>query len=222
MGTIQILDTALNVLEIVSCITGFILFKKLRGSYWRWFPYYLAFIVVAEFTGKYFLEHKMLAACEKFCNLFEVPVEFLFFFWLFYRNFRESKYRKIPLMCIAAYLLCWLTDNLFLSKMNFWFYSFSYTCGNLLLLVLILTYFIGLVTTDAILKYKQDMLFWVSTGLLLFYLGTFPYYGLRNTLVYNYKQLYITYSYIMYILNCLMYLMFTFSFIWGKPNSRSL
>jgi hypothetical protein len=219
MGTIQVLDILLFAFEVISCITGFVMSKKLNSNHWKWFPYYLTFIVLAELPGKYFLAQHMYEECTMYYNIIVIPIEFSFFYWLFYMQFRLSKQKNIPIFCGAIYLLCWSIDNFYLTKVDFWF-SFSYTCGNILLLVLILTYFINLVTTDAILNYKQDMLFWVSTGLLLFYLGTFPYYGLRNTLVYNYRQLYITYSYIMYILNCLMYLMFTFSFIWGKPNLK--
>ncbi len=65
------------------------------------------------------------------------------------------------------------------------------------------------------------MLFWVSLGLLLYYLGTFPYYGLRNTFVKDFHDVFVTYTYIEYFLNSLMYLMFTISFIWGNPNIES-
>ncbi len=65
------------------------------------------------------------------------------------------------------------------------------------------------------------MLFWVSLGLLLYYLGAFPYYGLRNVLARDFQGVYITYTYIVYVLDILMYLMFTISFIWGKPNIAS-
>ena len=219
MGIIRVLDTSLFVCELVSCIAGFLFYQKLRNTYWKSFPNYLAFIVAAELPGKYFLAHRMYNACKMFYNLFEIPVEFLFFYWVFHMYLKTTRYKRLPVLFVVTYLICWLADNLYLSKMSFWF-SFSYTCGNLFLLVLILVYFIGLVTSDAILNYKTNMLFWVSTGLLLFYLGTFPYYGLRNTLIYNYKNLYTTYSYIMYVLNCLMYMMFTLSFVYGRPDIK--
>lgn len=65
------------------------------------------------------------------------------------------------------------------------------------------------------------MLFWISLGLLIYYLGAFPYYGMRNVLAKEYKEIYITYGYIIYVLDILMYVMFTISFIWGKPNIAS-
>ena len=89
------------------------------------------------------------------------------------------------------------------------------------MLILILSYFFQLVTSNSILNFKNNMLFWVCLGMLLYYLGTFPYFGLRNTFATNFQDVFNTYTYIAYFLNALMYLMFTISFIWGKPNIES-
>jgi len=154
-------------------------------------------------------------------NYFEIPIEFTFFILLFRRAFKLTRIYWLPIVCLIVYITSWLMDVFFFGKWEFIFNSFSCTIGNLLLLILILSYFIQLVTSNAILTFRNNMLFWVSLGLLLYYLGAFPYYGLRNTIAYNYREINITYTYIMYVLNCLMYLMFTISFIWGKPNIES-
>jgi hypothetical protein len=208
-------------MEALACISGFLYWKKIKASYWKWFPVYLLFVVLSEFAGHYFRFHGMVQANKDFFDYFEIPVEFFFFFWVFYNSFENPKNKRLPIVCAGIYLVCWLTDVLYFSNHVYWFYSFSYTIGNLLLLILILRYFIQLVTSDAILTFKNNMLFWVGTGLLLYYLGTFPYYGLRNTMVNGYHDLFQKYSYIMFILNCLMYLSFSFSFIWGRPNTTS-
>jgi hypothetical protein len=212
----------LQVLEFVACVTGLIYWRKIRTSVFKWFPAYLGFIVISECVGQMLNKPGMENANHAFFNYFEIPVEFLFFFWLFYITGKDNKYKALPLVCAGLYLLCWLTDTLYLSKMHFSFYSFSYTMGNLLLLVLIMRYFILLVTSNHILGFRNDMLFWICTGLLLYYLGTFPYYGLINTFGILYPKLYSGYSLVMYALNSLMYLMFTFSFIWGRPSTKSL
>ena len=48
-----ILRLLLNLFEILSCITGFIYWNKLKNNYWKWFPIYLSVITVLEVTGKY-------------------------------------------------------------------------------------------------------------------------------------------------------------------------
>jgi hypothetical protein len=215
------LEIALNILELAAFVSSIIFWKKIKNSYWKYFSLYLLLIVISETIGRYLTHHNMDTANHQFYNYFEIPMEFTFFYWLFYRAQNKSKFRWLPIVCAAVYCASWLTDIFYFSKMQFVFYSFSYTVGNLLLLVLVLRFFIQLVTSDDILTFSQNMLFWVSLGALMFYLGTFPYYGLRNSIAYNYREIYITYSYIVYILDCFMYLMFIFSFVWGKPNIRS-
>jgi uncharacterized membrane protein YfcA len=211
----------LNILEASAFVSSIIYWRKIRNTYWRWFSFYLLFIVISEAIGAYLATRETNTLNNAFFNYFEIPMEFLFFFWLFSRSFKKTKYSWLPVVCSGVYVLSWVLDIIYFNKMRFIFYSLSYTVGNLLLLVLILQFFIRLVMSDEILTFRKNMLFWVSSGLLLFYLGSFPYYGLRNTIAYNYQDIYTTYSYIAYILNCFMYLMFIFSFVWGKPNLRS-
>lgn len=215
------LFTILRVVEAIACVAGLVSWRRWRGSCFRGMPVYLVFIVLSECVGAVLIANDMVGANKAFYSYIEIPVEFLFFFLLFHCAQRQQRGKWLPAVCAAGYLMCWLADLLYFSNQWFWFYSFSYTVGNLFLLILILRYFITLVASDAILKFKEDPLFWISTGLLLYYLGTFPYYGLRNIFGLYHQDLYITYSYIMYVLNCLMYLMFTLSFIWGKPSIKS-
>ncbi len=213
---------ALNILRIaeaMACICGLIFWKKVEGTYWKLFPFYLLFIVFSELLGYYTKVHQLLTINNYYFRFLEIPAEFLFFFYIFYQAFKDKKYRWLPLACSGLYILCWLIDMFGMGKHRFWFSSFSSTIGNLLLLILILGYFIQLVTSNAILDFKRDMLFWVSTGLLLFYLGTFPFYGLENMLYHYYRDVYNDYKFVASILDSSMYIMFAFSFIWGRPKN---
>ena len=219
----QHLLTILRIMEAIACIAGFLAWKKIKDSYWKWFPVYLAFIVVSEFIGNYTQVHHLEHLNKAYFNYFEIPIEFLFFFWIFHMAFRRIIYSHLPMICTCIYIACWLADifylRIYFNQSKFWFDSFSNTMGNLLLLILILRYFTELVSSDAILHFKSDMLFWVSTGLLIFYLGTFPFFGLYNILARVDQEFFLTYKYIMYVLNCIMYLSFTFSFIWGRSTN---
>lgn len=209
----------LNFFELLSCIIGFYFWYKIRGSFWKWFPIYLAIILVTEFTGKYI----MLVLKDQVLNgelyrYFGIPVQFLFFFWLFYQYFSADKERKWPVIGAVIYGLSWLTEIFFLQGVRGWFMSFSYTMGNIVLLVLIILFFIKFINSQEILNYKQSMMFWVSLGLLSFYLGTFPFYALRNTLAVSYPDIFYAYLKINYVLDYLMYVFFTIAFICGRPK----
>lgn len=204
--------------EAGATLTGFICFPKVRNSYWIVFPFYLLFITAADVSGT-FMATKVNTI---FFNDIVIPAEFFFFYWLFHESFKKTRYRLLPVICAASYVVAWLFDVIILKSHGSAFYFVSYTVGNLLLLILILLFFTRLVTSDAILSFRQNKLFWVSLGLLMFYLGSFPYYGLYNIISKKYYNLNIIYSEVVEVLNCLMYLMFTFSFAWGKRNIQSL
>jgi hypothetical protein len=224
-----IIQIGLYFFEFLACLMGFIYWKKIKDTYWKWFPIYLAIVVLVELTCKVIVEtlddssnlvnpyrgSNINAAIYRY---FGIPIQFLFFFWLFRQYFSKQKKHKWPLIGAAIYILSWITEQLFFEHVDTWFMSFSYTIGNIVLLVLIILFFIRFVNSEAILKYKHSMMFWVCLGLLAFYLGTFPFYALRNTLYKTNKSVFSIYSYVSMGLDYLMYIFFTISFIWGRPK----
>lgn len=209
----------LNALEILACVTGFLYWKKIRHTYWRWFPVYLGIIVLTEFAAEYFSYARAQFGINiDIYRFFGIPFEFLFLFWLFHQYFGKSLKIKWPLISAAIYLICLFIDLIFVGKMKLFFDSFSYTIGNILLLVLLLMFFLKFTESDEILEYRSSMMFWVCLGLMIFYLGSLPFYGLRTTLYYMDRNFYYTYFYIQFGLNYLMYILFTLSFIWGKQK----
>lgn len=219
MDNTSLIRWGLNALELLACITGCIYWKKIRHSYWKWFPVYLGVIVAIELSAKYIREVLNNVNLNSRIYLFlGIPLQFLFFFWLFWKYYRNSKAGRWPLAAAGLYIVCWITDIIAYSKEQVRFFSFSYTAGNILLLILIITFFVRLVQTDEVLAFKSNMMFWVCLGLLLFYLGTFPFYGLRNTLRVNYPALFNVYWYIQFGLNYCMYISFILGFIWSRPK----
>lgn len=211
---------ALNAFEAIAFVTGFIYWNKLKTTYWKYFPVYLFCIFLCEMAGKYMKLHGMKEANKLFFNHFVINAEFLFFYWLFYRSFSRSKNKKVAFAFICIYITGVFMDMGYVSKYEYWFSSFTYALGVVLMLILIALYFIQLATSDeAILQVRTNMLFWICVGLLFFYVGTFPYYGLRNTLWRNYKDVAKVYSYFSFGLNYFMYFMFAFSIICGKPKA---
>ena len=206
------------MLEAVACTTGFIYYKKFKGTYWVVFIGYLLFIVLCENAGAVINSYQLDEINTVFYNYLVIPVEFMFFFWLFYRSLTGSRFIWLPIVCGGVYLASWLVDIIYVSRLHFFFTSMSYTIGNLLLLILILQFFAALVSSNSILVFKRNIMFWVSLGLLIFYLGSCPFYGLFNLLAYKHRYLYIAYCQVVFGLNYLMYIMFTISFIWGEPN----
>ena len=207
--------------EAMPFIISLFYWAKVKNNYFKWFAIYLFYIFIADIGGSFIDRSITVKYNEIYYDYFVIPVEFLFLFWLFHKTFQFKENKRLPIICAGMYLFSFLVDVFYFSKHQFPFYSFSYSIGNLLLLILILLFFIQLTNSDAILNYRQDMMFWICLGLLIYYLGTCPYYGLKNTFAYKYKKIRDVYNRIALVLDCIMYLRFTFSFIWGKPNLQS-
>lgn len=209
----------LNILELLSCIVGFMYWNKLKQTYWRWFPVYLGVIILSEITGEYFLHvrHDLETNIAVY-SYFGIPIQFFFFYWMFYKQFKNSNKSKWPLISAAVYFACLIADLFYISKIKFYFESFSYIIGSIFLLILILIYFTGFIKSEEIIKYKTSMMFWVCVGLMLFYVGAIPFFAFRKALYVQYRSFFYIYWYTQFGLNYLMYLSFMLSFIWGKPK----
>lgn len=221
MDKYSLMRQCVTYAEIIACLTGFIYWKKIRDTYWRWFPVYLLAIVIAEGTAKYVdevLNNRQLNVL--IYQFFGIPVQFLFFFWLFYRFFKDNNYTresKWPLLGVIIYLSAWFVELFFLRGTKLWFFSFSYTVGNVILSVFVLAFFARFINSDKILGYRSDMMFWTCLGVLLYYFGALPYYGLYNTIG-GFPEFANIYWFFQMTFSCLMYLFFTIAFIWGKPK----
>jgi hypothetical protein len=217
---IDVLRLILNALEITACVAGFLNWKKIRATYWKFFPVYLAVIIIAEFIGKYLKYQNLARANLALYNYFVIPLEILFFTWLFHKAFAQTTFRRLPVAAACIYITCWVADMFIIPKGSYtWISSFSYTAGNVLLLVLILTALYKLATGNAIIFIKTNMVFWVCMGLFVFYSFSLPFYGMGNYLYNHYRNIYTSYFHIIYFLNYIMYALFTIAFIWGKPKS---
>lgn len=209
----------LNVFELLAAVTAMLQWKKIKHSYWKWFAIYLVIIaateIFAEYVGYYLKNEQLNAAINIY---FSIPLQFIFFFWLFYKWFQNNDKKKWPIAGIVVYLLSILVEVLLFKEQQLWFFSFSYVTGNIILLLLTLMFFFGFIRSQQVLHYRSSRMFWISIGLLVFYLGSLPLYGVWNTLAKNYPTVFNTYWMVVINLNYLMYLSFAISFIWGNQK----
>jgi hypothetical protein len=218
MNTISAIQKVLYVTEFIAFVTSVVLLKKYRGTVWKYFPVYLAFIVLGEQLGNYLNNIENYRLKGYLINYALIPAEFLFFYFIYYSTAASRNAKRLVLVCLLVYILAFFTDYLYFSNKEYYFMSFSYSVGNLVLLVLIISYFVQLSGSNKVIKFSQSLQFWVSLGLLIFYLGTFPYFGLLFLLYDKFRDVYYVYSVIMLICNCLMYLLFITGLICSKTN----
>jgi hypothetical protein len=136
--------------------------------------------------------------------------------YFFFKALAKNK-RTLIIASITLYLAFWVIENTVFTGKGYYFRSLSYTNGNLFIALYAVLFFIEFINSNKILVYKKLTVFWIVLGILIFYTGTFPFYGLYNELAKN-LDIFVPVAWVATSLNYCMYLLFTIGFIWGKAD----
>jgi len=106
-------------------------------------------------------------------------INFIYFFILFRKYLSKSKFKSIVLTFLVIYIIAYILEGIFKNYL-IEFQTFAYILAALMLIVTIIFYFIEILNSDKVLVIKKNLLFWISVGLLLYYVGYIPYRIIRN------------------------------------------
>lgn len=204
--------------ELGAGLIGLLYFNKWKKSAFFVLPIYLIVISCSEFTGAWLRDIGRMDYYYILYKYFVLILEFITPVFIFSKsNLLNKKWLRLM---IVLFFLCWLAEVIFLTNSKLPFTSLSYSMGNIFLTIIIFMYFRQLIYGDGLLTFKQDSYFWYSVALLIFYLGSFPFYLLFNTLAKKYYlEIYLPYYLVVIFLNFIMYSLFAAMFIWTRPKS---
>lgn len=217
MGSIELLRHCVRISEVLAFIIGLFYFDRKDSLHWRYFPFYVGTVAAIELFGWYLATQKLYLYNNNLYRFIGFPVQFIFLFWLLSRIMAIKNNYKAFIISTSVYVLCWIAEYYFIPQEGHITMSISFSVANLILLILVFLYFHQLINSKQLLTFYRQRSFWVSLGILLYYLGGFPYYGLFNALLKNY-DFFLVYTHIILALGSLMYLCFSISFIWGKEK----
>ncbi|MBP6024601.1 hypothetical protein [Ferruginibacter sp.] len=217
---IELIKILIIVVEFIAFFAGLIVLKKLKPPSVKWMVAYLFIISCSELAGRILTIMKYKVQVSFLFEYFVIPLEFLFFYWFFYSVSSKSRFKKICLLFMFLSVVSRVVETVFFSNTKFFFSSFSYTVSNMLLLIIVIVHLIGFVKSDKILFFKKNIVIWISIALLIFYLGTFPFYAFNNFLWETEKKLAFFYWQLSMFLNMTMYLLFATGFIWTTSGSK--
>ena len=214
MTTLQtFLFSSLNWIEIFAALTAIIYYKSVKNSYWKWFVYYLISIAFLECMGKFIVSHYK-EFNTYYYDYLVIPLEFIFLYWLYSKSLLKIKLFYIFTTIYVVSFLPHLFYSFKLLNIN----SLSYTIGNFIMLIFVFLEFKKQIKTDEILLFKQNRMFYINCGVIIFYVGTLPLFTFYDYLAINLKDI-LSYYYTFFLLaNCILYLLFATSFICGKQN----
>jgi len=215
MQPITLFTYFLVAAEALAAISAWASWSKWKGSYLKWFAPYLSVIVLLEFSIR-ILNYSKNYETAAILKLIPVLLEVLFIHWFFYQTL-PAKYKNWVMAGAGIFLFSFFYEKFILNAEGYYFKSLSYTIGILFILIYLIILIIDLVKSDKVLIIQKLTIFWIALGMLVFYLGAFPFYGLYNELAKD-IDLFITVAWVATTLNYCMYILFSIGFIWGKPH----
>lgn len=211
--------------EVLAAITGLVFFYKYKNTKLKYFLFYLLLVVFVEFFGGYITKNKILVFVDEngfvynmwLYNCYRFIV-FTLFFYIYYSIIDNKVYKKsikiFAIIYCSIYVLNWIFLQNFIKESS----ELPKITGSLFLIITIIFYFLELLRSEKVLIYHKMLSFWISIGLLIFYSGNIPFALKWNNymLIKGVHKLFL----IVYVLAILMYLIFTFGFIWSKKEEN--
>lgn len=209
----RILQESMIWVEGLAAFISLIYYYRVKDQHWKYFSYYLILMFLCEIVGKWgenFFNYDKPA----FFNYFVIPIEFIFFYWIYAAKSFEKP--KLFYIISALYLLSFIPGEIFMTKKII--FSFNYTFGCLILMILVVMEYYKQVNSSNILNFSKNPMFYINLGVTLFYIGTLPFWTFF-AYIKTYREIYNIYFAYFLISGIIMYLLFSISFIWGKQNS---
>lgn len=205
---------SINYTELFSAFIAILFYRKINKTYWKWFVIYLIFINLAELYSKFGLEN-FTHLRKYYYDFFIIPIEFLFFYWLYAK--KSLKLEKLFWLSYIIYFIFYILHLFNFDKVRL-ISSMSYTVGVLFLAIMVYLEFIKQIKSDEIINFHKNKMFYINIGILLFYVGTLPFFAFDKQLYLNNNELWSNYKTFFLLSVNIMYLLFAASFIWGKPK----
>lgn len=211
--TQKLLSEVLIWVQLSTAIVALFHLPQLKNSHWKWLTFYCCAVFLMEAFAKWVLKHHP-SSISRYYDFFVIPVEFLFFYWLY--AIKSLNRPKLFWIIVGIFCLSFLPYFTIIHKPGMML-SMSYTVGTVLLMLLVILEILKQIKSEKILLFHTNYMFYINIGIVLFYVGTMPFFSFYNLLL-SEPGLWSAYYTFFLVANNLMYLLFTAAFIWGKPN----
>lgn len=200
--------------EAFAALVSLIYFGREKKQTWKYLAIYLILIFLCESAVKWG-EKPLKIDRINFYNYFVIPLQFIFFYWLY----AKESLKKVKLFYILTgiYILTYILRGFFFPEKKIIF-SFNYNTGCLLLMGLVIMEFYKQVNSSEILNFSKNRMFYINLGITLFYIANQPFMTF-NSLLWKYIDIWDIYFIYFQVSGAVMYILFASSFIWGKQSS---
>ena len=217
------------IVEIIAAFSGFYFYKKNRGSKIRYFFYFLVFTLCVESIATYTSLYDKLDFLRplqqtKFQHNFWLYNSFvivsMFFYLFFYEKVLRTNFNKKIIRVLSVISIFVVLYNLYKFSGDYFTTNLKYNFlwVTVCVFVCVALYFHELLMSDKILSFYRSTLFYISIGLLVWWL-VFPPVALYLP---YYKTAYPNMIYLrgfmLIVANVFLYGCYTIGFLWGKDK----
>ena len=158
--------------EIIAFLSSIFFFIRKKNSLISSFIPFLFVTVVVEFLGWLWSVNGGSQYKYVMYNFF-IPLEIIFYSTLFHRYLRKPLFKKIVILLVPVFLAMATINMIFIQGVNHTFNSYTALLGAFIIVIFCCLFFYESVLPD---QMDQQLLkqpfFWVTSGLLIFYLGS--------------------------------------------------
>jgi hypothetical protein len=192
--------------EFATLLVALLQYKKHKQLYFKYFVAYVLVLFGFEFLiGNFFAKNNQ--SIYNIYTFFEFNLVTVIYF-----NLNKEKLSR------------WVIKNLIISFNIIYFASFYFlilkdytvTLGAVIVSFFMILYLRELLNSSRIIDYKRDLSFWITVGMLFYYLCTIPFLalvyfiGLKGVLLF----------YIINIITIITHLCFIFGLLWSKRTEN--
>jgi len=170
-----------NYIIVLGIILGFFRINQLNGLV-KTVPFFLLLTLFVECATPLHLIH-FRGNNSWFFNIF-TTIEFLYYSFIFYKLFQPTFLKKLVAKTTSVFLF-FTCINIFFIQGFRKFHTVSYRAGAVMVVVWCCLYFRQLMESSAYIILVKNPYFWISIGLLFFYLGFFFYFSAFDYIVYK-------------------------------------
>jgi len=161
-----------NYFELAALLISLICWGRLKDTTFKWFPLFLFLICFADLYGHYI--RQALSKPNAWLYNISVPIEYLFFAFLFGLNYQTKLFRRVAFIFLPLFFVFALSNMAFIQG----FVKFNTNilkAGSFFMIVFSCLYFTELLRQERHIALLKEPMFWVATGVLLFNTGDFCY-----------------------------------------------
>lgn len=203
-----------SLIQIIVAITASLTFKKYNSTFLKYFLVLFWLVVFVDFIAVFC--NKKYESSLIVYNLYHL-FNFTLLLLIYRASLEKTKNKKLILYFLLLFLFTYVF-NMFFQNYITQTQTAPFIVGGVFVITSIVLYFTEILYSDEILNITRNLLFWISTGLLLYFIVKTPTRLLRNHWedIINYKDIFVAEHAIGIIMN----LFFIIGLIWTKEEKQ--